>query len=106
MDARTSSAVAKPPRWPQGVRRVRCRAEGPRPLGCPKASAAKIVAGQRVPHAGGLLAASGRLTGVSVREQLPVDLYDSEKERRADAEQQRAVHRFQGAQHMEPGRQR
>ena len=36
-------------------------------------------------------------TSPSVGEQLPVDLYDSEKERRADAEQQRAVHRFQGA---------
>jgi hypothetical protein len=30
----------------------------------------------------------------SVGEQLPVDLYHSEQERRADAEQQRAVHRF------------
>ena len=30
----------------------------------------------------------------SVGEYLPVDLYDSEKERRADAEQQRAVNRF------------
>ena len=43
---------------------------------------------------------------VSVGEQLPVDLYDSEEERRADAEQQHAVHRFQGADHLEPGRQR
>jgi NADPH-dependent stearoyl-CoA 9-desaturase len=31
---------------------------------------------------------------VSVREQLPVDLHHGEKERRADAEQQYAVHRF------------
>jgi hypothetical protein len=57
----------------------------------------------------GLLTASGRVIDgrgcfVSAGEQLPVDLYDSEKERRADAEQQRAVHRFQGAQHIEPDR--
>jgi hypothetical protein len=31
---------------------------------------------------------------VSVGEQLPVDLYDSEQERRADAEQQHTVHRL------------
>ena len=31
---------------------------------------------------------------VSVGEHLPVDLYDSEKERRADAEQQHTVHRL------------
>jgi hypothetical protein len=31
---------------------------------------------------------------MSVGEQLPVDLYDGEKERRADAEQQDTVHRF------------
>ena len=43
---------------------------------------------------------------VSVGEQLPVDLYDGEEERRADAEQQHTVHRFQGADHLEPGRQR
>ena len=38
-----------------------------------------------------------RSTYVSVGEQLPVGLYDSEKECRADAEQQHAVHRFEGA---------
>jgi hypothetical protein len=37
---------------------------------------------------------TGRVCFVSTGEQLPVDLYDREKERRADAEQQRAVHRF------------
>lgn len=34
---------------------------------------------------------------VSAGEPLPVGLYDSEKECRADAEQQHAVHRFEGA---------
>ena len=43
---------------------------------------------------------------VSVGEQLPVDLDDSEQEGRADAEEQNAVHRFEGAEHMEPGLQR
>jgi hypothetical protein len=65
---------------------------------------AKIVAGHRVLHAIGLLAAGGRVT--TVGDQLPVDLYDSEKERGADAEKQDTVHRFQGADHEEPGRQR
>jgi hypothetical protein len=45
-------------------------------------------------------------TFASVGEHQPVDLYHSEKERRADAEQQRAVHRFQGAYHLPPGWQR
>ena len=40
---------------------------------------------------------------VSVGEHLPVDLYDSEEERRADAEQQHTVDRFQRADHLEPG---
>ena len=43
---------------------------------------------------------------VTVGEQLPVDLYDGEEERRADTEQQHTVDRFQCADHLEPGRQR
>lgn len=43
---------------------------------------------------------------VSVGEQLPVGLHHSEQERRADAEQQHTVHRFERAEHPPPGWQR
>src|SRR5690349_371923 len=65
--------------------------------GCPGRYAAEIEAAASVPL-GPVVAVGG--------EQLPVDLYDGEKERRADAEQQGTVDRFQRTQHPPSGWQR